>query len=53
MNNLANTYRALGRHEDSLAMLERLLEFRKRVLAEDDPDIGQLPADARASFSRF
>ena len=42
MNNLGNTYRLLGRHEDALAIFEQLLEIRRRVLPEDDPDIGEV-----------
>ena len=41
MGNLAATYSALGRHEDALAMQERVLEFRRRVLPEDHPGIGE------------
>ena len=41
MNNLASTYSALGRHDDALAMEERVLEFRRRVLPESHPDIGE------------
>ena len=41
MNNLASTYSDLGRHEDALAMKERVLEFNRRVLPEDHPDIGE------------
>jgi hypothetical protein len=41
MGNLASTYSALGRHADALAMEERVLEFRRRVLPEDHPDIGE------------
>ena len=41
MNNLASTHSALGRHADVLAMLERVLEFRRRVLPADHPDIGE------------
>ena len=41
MNNLAQTYSALGRHADALAMKERVLEFRRRVLPADHPDIGE------------
>ena len=40
MNNLANTYSALGRHQDALVMEEKTLEFRRRVLPENHPDIG-------------
>ena len=41
MNNLAATYRALGRHADALAMGEQLLEFFRRVLPANHPDIGE------------
>jgi hypothetical protein len=40
MNNLADTYGQLGRHQDALMMLEKTLEFRRRVLPENHPDIG-------------
>ncbi len=40
MNNLANTYGELGRHQDALVLLEKTLEFRRRVLPENHPDIG-------------
>ena len=40
MNNLANTYSDLGRHQDALAMQEKTLEFRRRVLPKNHPDIG-------------
>ena len=41
MGNLAVTYSALGRHDDALAMYERVLEFSRRVLPENHPDIGE------------
>ena len=41
MNNLASTYRALGRHADALAMGEQALEFQLRVLPANHPDIGE------------
>ena len=41
MNNLASTYSALGRHADALAMTERVLEFQRRVLPANHPDIGE------------
>jgi hypothetical protein len=41
MNNLAATYNKLGRHADALAMFERALEFRHRVLPANHPDIGE------------
>ena len=40
MNNLANTYGALGRHQDALVLLEKTLEFLGRVLPENHPHIG-------------
>ena len=41
MNNLAGTYNKLGRHADALAMMERVLEFQRRVLPANHPDIGE------------
>ena len=41
MGNLAMTYHELGRHADALAMFERVLEFRRRVLPANHPDIGE------------
>ncbi len=41
MNNLASTYYALGRRADALAMFERVLEFQRRVLPANHPDIGE------------
>ena len=41
MGNLARTYSALGRQDDALAMQERELEFRRRVLPESHPSIGE------------
>jgi hypothetical protein len=41
MNNLAATYRALGRHADAVAMGEQALEFRRRVLPANHPHIGE------------
>ena len=40
MNNLASCYRQLGRHQDALVMAEKTLEFRRRVLPENHPQIG-------------
>jgi hypothetical protein len=40
MGNLAATYSALGRYQDALAMNEKALEFRLRVLPENHPNIG-------------
>ena len=41
MSNLASTYSALGRHADALALEEQVLEFRRRVLPANHPDIGE------------
>jgi hypothetical protein len=41
MGNLAMTYRALESHADALAMRERVLEFQRRVLPANHPDIGE------------
>ncbi len=40
MNNVAATYVLLGRHQDALALQEKTLEFRRRVLPENHPGIG-------------
>jgi hypothetical protein len=40
MGNLAATYTSLGRYEDALVMEEKTLEFRRRVLPANHPDIG-------------
>ena len=40
MGNLAATYSELGRHQDALALQEKTLEFRRRVLPQNHPDIG-------------
>ena len=41
MNNLAISYSALGRHDEALEMEETTLEFYRRVLPENHPDIGE------------
>ncbi len=41
MGNLAETYSALGRGDDAIAMQERVLEFLRRVLPENHPHIGE------------
>ena len=41
MSDLASSYSKLGRHEEALAMDERVLEFRRRVLPENHPHIGE------------
>ena len=41
MHNLAISYSDLGRHQEALEMGEKTLEFRRRVLPENHPDIGE------------
>ena len=41
MGNLAASYSKLGRHADALAMNDRVLEVRRRVLPANHPDIGE------------
>ena len=38
---LALVFLQQGRHADALVMFERVLEFRRRVLPADHPDIGE------------
>ena len=40
MGNLAQAYTALQRHTDALAMGGETLEFLRRVLPPDHPEIG-------------
>ena len=40
MNNLAKTYSALGRQQEALVLFEKALEFFRRVLPQDHPDLG-------------
>ncbi len=40
MGNLAVTYSKLGRHQDALVLEEKTLEFLRRVLPENHPNIG-------------
>ena len=42
MSNLAASYNTLGRRADALALREKVLEFLRRVLPEDHPDIGEV-----------
>ena len=41
MSNLANSYSDLGRHKEAIEMREKTLEFRRRVLPENHPEIGE------------
>ena len=52
MNNLAATYSALGRHEDALAMQESALEFYRRVLPPNHPDIAMSLYNFSLSYER-
>ncbi len=40
MHNLAAMYSALGRHQDALVLKVKTLEFDRRVLPENHPNIG-------------
>jgi hypothetical protein len=40
INNLAGTLRSLERHQDALAQFEKALEFYRRVLPANHPDLG-------------
>jgi len=42
MSNLAAVHSDLGRHQDALVLEEKTLEFRRRVLPENHPDIGMM-----------
>ena len=50
---LADTYSALGRHADALAMQESVVEFYRRVLPENHPDIGEGRVGRGAHSFRF
>jgi hypothetical protein len=41
MSHLATTHQALGRHADALALFEQELEFQRRVLPGNHPNIGE------------
>ena len=40
MGFLAITYSALGRHQEAVVMMEKTLEFQRRVLPDTHPQIG-------------
>ena len=40
MSNLAASYSAAGRHEDALVLKVKTLEFQRRVLPENHPELG-------------
>jgi hypothetical protein len=41
LGNLASIYISLERYADALVMQERVLEFRRRILPENHPEIGK------------
>jgi hypothetical protein len=41
MNNLANSYRILQRHEEAAAMMQKALTHGRTVLPRNDPEIGE------------
>jgi hypothetical protein len=41
MSNLAMMYYKLGRQADAVAMGEQVLDFQRRVLPANHPDIGE------------
>ena len=51
MGNLAQTYSALGRHSVALAMQESVLEFFRRVLPADHPDIGSAMGNLAQTYN--
>jgi hypothetical protein len=40
MGFLAITYSELGRHQEAVIIMEKTLEFQRRVLPENHPQIG-------------
>jgi hypothetical protein len=42
MGHVASSYSHLGRHQDALVLREKTLEFQRRVLPENHPDIGDM-----------
>jgi len=52
MCNLAATYDALGRHQDALALKEKTLEFQRRVLPENHPEIGTSCFNISSSYGQ-
>ena len=51
MGNLAGTYSVLGRRSEALVVAESVLEFRRRVLPADHPDIGTAMANLAQTYS--
>ena len=52
VGNVAVHYAALGRHEEVVDMLQRLLDFNRRVLPDNDPDLGEAQAPVQCSSAR-
>jgi tetratricopeptide (TPR) repeat protein len=52
MGNLASVYSSLERHEDALALKERVLEHRRRVLPENHPAIGMAWYNLHTSYEK-
>jgi hypothetical protein len=50
MHNLACKYSNLGRHQDSLVLREKTLEFQRRVLPVNHPDIVRSCFDISFSY---
>ena len=48
MNNVAGTLCELGRYAEAIALFEKTLELRLRVLPGNHPDIGEWPVLALA-----
>ncbi len=52
MCHLAATYSDLGRYRDALVLEEKTLEFQRRVLPENHPDIGASCFNISLSYGR-
>ena len=52
MNSLAATYSDLGRGQDALVTHEKTLEFRRRVLPKNHPDLGISYYNISVSYSQ-
>jgi hypothetical protein len=51
--NLSTGYYTLGRHQDALVMREETLEYMRRVLPENHPDICTLCVNLGKSYRKF
>ncbi len=52
MGNLAAMYSNLGRHQDAVVLQEQTLEFLRRALPENHPDIGISCFNIGSSYGR-